>query len=236
MKQNGLFIAIVVVLIIFAGLFFYIRQADMQNERVDAMMEEVSDGQTEDSSEPAVQGTYAVSVEETVVNWEGRKPLLVDYKEAGTLKVSEGSVEVAEDGAVSGSFSFDMESIDTPTTMGNKPPAMLIGHLKSEDFFNVEEFPTAEFEIREVARAEDVETSHAYTVTGDLTIKGITNEITFPALIYMEDGALVAEASTQFDRTLWDIRYGSNNFFDNVGNNLIDDLITIAFKLVAHSE
>jgi polyisoprenoid-binding protein YceI len=74
-----------------------------------------------------------------------------------------------------------------------------------------------------------------YLVRGKLTIKGITNDIEFPAAIYMQKGELHAKATFDLDRTKWDIRYGSNKFFDNLANNVIDDMFTVSFDLTAQT-
>ena len=72
-----------------------------------------------------------------------------------------------------------------------------------------------------------------YKIVGNLTMKGVTNEINFPAKIYLKDGALHAEASFAIDRTKWKITYGSTNFFKSLGDNFIDDMVELAFNIVA---
>ncbi|MFZ5391101.1 MAG: YceI family protein, partial [Patescibacteria group bacterium] len=70
-------------------------------------------------------------------------------------------------------------------------------------------------------------------ITGDLTIKNITKPISFPAVVTNNDGQLKLIADIKLDRTLWDIRYGSDKFFDNLANNVIDDIFTVTLNLTA---
>src|SRR5690606_16449997 len=98
--------------------------------------------------------------------------------------------------------------------------------------FDVVNNPTATFKIKSATMIEDKD--HMYDVSGDLTIKGTTNEISFPATIAMKDGALLAQGEFFFDRTLWDVRFGSTKFFSNLGDNVVDDMIYVSFKLMAN--
>ncbi len=138
---------------------------------------------------------------------------------------------VSEDSAT-GFFTIDMNTLSVGLT-ATKPgkEGALEKHLKTDDFFDVETYPTATFAIKSVTPASEPMT---YTLTGDLTMKGKTNELSFPATIYLNDeGKLIAEASFEFDRTKWDITYNSGNFFQDLGNNLIDDMVAMRLTLVA---
>jgi polyisoprenoid-binding protein YceI len=73
-----------------------------------------------------------------------------------------------------------------------------------------------------------------YDVVGDLTMKGATGEVAFPATIYLDtEGKLHAEARFEFDRTQWGITAGSGSFFDDLADNVIDDMVAVTFSLVA---
>jgi polyisoprenoid-binding protein YceI len=100
----------------------------------------------------------------------------------------------------------------------------LVGHLKSDDFFGVEKFPTSELIITESAPFKNNEA----TVTGKLTIKGITHPVTFKAVkVGTGYTALIT-----VDRTKYDIKYGSGKFFDSLGDKMIYDEFTLDVKLV----
>ena len=106
----------------------------------------------------------------------------------------------------------------------------LTGHLKTEDFFSVEKNPTSKFEITKVTAAG----TDRINVTGNLTIKGITEAITFPATVKKEGNSLVAVAkNVMVNRAKYDIRYGSKSFFNDIGNKAIDDEFELSINLVA---
>ena len=110
----------------------------------------------------------------------------------------------------------------------------LVGHLKSDDFFSVEKFKTATFKIKSVKPlAVAGEGKANQTITGDLTIKGITHEITFPVMVSFKNGKMVAIGEATVDRSKFDVRYGSPSFFENIGDKAIYDDFTLNFKLAA---
>ncbi len=179
------------------------------------------------------QGEYTVDTTDSVVNWAGKKPLISGYTNSGTIKLTEGTITVADDTAT-GSFTIDMETLLVGLT-ATKPgqEGALEGHLKSERWFDVATFPTASFAITAVA-PRDTETFR-YDVTGDLTMKGETNEITFPATIFATaDGTLHVRSETEIDRTRWGLTANSGSFFDNLADNAVDDMVALNFVLVAH--
>lgn len=175
-------------------------------------------------------GTYAVSVSESQVGWEGKKTLIKDYVDTGTLAVKDGSIRILE-GNVTAEIVFDMTSIKAHSTGSGKGESGLERHLKSDDFFSVEAFPTSVFLVERVVPLDNE--AHSYTATGKLTIKGITNEISVPVLLYELDGAVRVDGTALIDRTKWDIRFGSDKFFDNLANNVIDDFFSVSFSVVA---
>lgn len=180
------------------------------------------------------EGTFVVVAEESVVNWAGKKPLIEGYINSGSLAVSEGEITVESDSA-SGSFTVDMNTLsvsETPTKPGAENT--LESHLKGERWFNVAEYPTASFEIVEVTPRDDSAETFVYDVRGNLTMKGETGELSFPAEIYLgDDGLLHAVADFEFDRTKWGITSGSGSFFDGLADNVIDDMVALSFDLVA---
>nr|MDQ3017685.1 YceI family protein [Bacteroidota bacterium] len=105
----------------------------------------------------------------------------------------------------------------------------LEGHLKSPDFFSIESHPTAIFVVKKaVAKGKGV-----YDVTGDLTIKGITNTVTFPTTVNVSGKEVTAKANIKIDRSQYDVRYGSGKFFENLGDKTIYDDFDLAVTLVA---
>ena len=174
--------------------------------------------------------TYVVNADGSTMAWVGEK---VTGKHNGVISLKDGVFSVEGD-KMSGNFTVDMTSIvvkDIP--MDNEYNGKLTGHLKSPDFFSVADHPEAKFEITKVVpyKAKDGEEAN-YKVTGNLTIKGITHEISFPAMITMDGDSFSAKATTSIDRSRWDILYGSGSFFDNLGDKLIYDDFHLEINLV----
>ena len=176
-------------------------------------------------------GTYAFNPEESTIEWTGTKTLVLDYEDRGVVALADGSLTVNGGIPLEGEFVVDMTSISTDLTGNGNPNENLDAHLKSPDFFDVETYPTATFELTGVVSTE---TPGTYTVTGDLTIKGITNTVTFPAQILAHDDVLTVLANIEIDRSKWDVRFGSSSFFDDLGDRVIDDMI--GFSIVLRGE
>lgn len=170
--------------------------------------------------------TYKVDTQKSVLNWNGKK---VTGEHSGTIKLSDG-VLVVDGGKLSGgTFTFDMNSIVNTDLTDAGYNAKFIGHMKSEDFFNTAKFPTSTFKVTKVSPKG----GDAYDITGNMTIKGITNAVTFPATVKMTANSITADGKATLDRTKYDIRYGSKSFFENIGDKAIYDDFTVEMKLVA---
>ncbi len=180
-------------------------------------------------------GTYVINTESSIINWAGKKPLIDGYVNTGTINITEGQVTIGEDGSGSGSLTIDMNTLKVGLT-AKKPDqeTALEGHLKGDRWFNVEKYPTATFAIRDIESVPSEQDNFDFNIIGDLTMKGTTHEVIFPAKVYqMEDGTVSAEAATEIDRTKWDITAGSGSFFDDLADNVIDDMISLSFTLKA---
>jgi polyisoprenoid-binding protein YceI len=229
--MNKGLLAVIVVLIL-VGLFVFVGPSEAPIVEVPG---EQQNGEVLEQAKFSIEnGEYAVVAEKSQLKWAGKKPLVDGYINSGTIDVTEGEVSVSDD-QKSGTFTIDINTLSVSETKA-KPGAesALEEHLKGDGWFNVEEFGTATFEITEISETEDVETSFMYTVSGTLTMKGVTEEVAFPAEVYVdENGDLVAVASFEIDRTLWGITAGSGSFFDDLGDRVISDMIAISFRLVA---
>lgn len=183
------------------------------------------------------EGEYVVQADQSNVTWAGKKPLIDGYVNSGAIAVTVGSISVGTETAT-GEFTVDMNTLsvsDTPTKPGQE--SALEGHLKSEGWFDVATYPEATFVITEVRPRGDSDTTFTYDVTGELTMKGVTDTLSFPATIYQEaDGSVHASANFEFDRTKWGITAGSGSFFDNLADNVIDDMVALSFELVAQKQ
>ncbi|SFZ91918.1 YceI-like domain-containing protein [Flaviramulus basaltis] len=161
-----------------------------------------------------------VKAENSKVVWKGYK---VTGSHEGTIAINSGSLIFEKDKLTGGEFVIDMTSINT-TDLEGEYKGQLDGHLKSDDFFGIEKYPTAKLVFNDVKSTG----KNSYAVTGDLTIKGKTNPVNFTISIYGNK----ATASLKVDRTKYDVRYGSTSFFDNLKDKAIYD----DFDLVADLE
>tara|TARA_R110002073_G_scaffold313380_2_gene485249 strand:+ start:12363 stop:12983 length:621 start_codon:yes stop_codon:yes gene_type:complete len=174
-----------------------------------------------DLSEITLEGN--VDVEASVLYWKGTKPT---GSHNGTVKLKEGSMKVKNGKIKSGEFVIDMTTIKDAD--GSK---RLVGHLSSADFFDVKKFPTSKFVITK-AKKQDGKIS----VTGDLTIKGVTKSITFPATVSETAGVVTFKSETfKVNRANFNVRYGSKSFFGNLKNKFINDMMEMSFEVKVKS-
>jgi len=161
-----------------------------------------------------------VNLESSSVEWVGKK---ITGTHSGTINIQSADLKFSEGELSGGTIVIDMSSIAV-TDLSGGGAKKLAGHLKSDDFFGVEEHPTATLVITEVTKAG---LKNELTVTGDLTIKGQTHAISFPANIDAESGS----AEIFIDRTKYGIKYGSGSFFKNLGDKTIDNQFELRVKL-----
>ncbi|MBI2551649.1 YceI family protein [Candidatus Uhrbacteria bacterium] len=178
-------------------------------------------------------GTFALDTAASVLHWVGRKPAFIDYLDRGTVDLSSGELTLKDGTVTAGTFTIDFTTIAVDSTGKNAGETMLAAHLKSKDFFEVETYPTGTFTLDSIKK---IEGEMLYEVTGNLTVKGITRQVTFPATIYKQGNALRAQAQTQLDRSKWNIKYNSGSFFKNLGEKIIDDQFLLTLDLVALAE
>lgn len=160
-----------------------------------------------------------INVEKSKINWVGKK---LTGEHSGTITFKEGTLVFTKNKLKGGSFTVDMTSINTTDLTGDYKKN-LDGHLKADDFFGVEKHPTAKLDFKLISDNGD----GTYNVTADLTIKGITNPITF--LIAVKGNTAIAKLNV--DRTKYDIKYKSKNFFENLGDNVINDEFELTVNL-----
>lgn len=169
---------------------------------------------------------YKVDTQKSKIEWVGRK---VTGEHKGELKLASGSLNFEGKNFKDGSFVMDMNAMSV-TDLQGEMNGKLLGHLKSEDFFSVDKFSTAEFEVTKITPAG----AGKVNVTGNLTIKGIKKPITFPAALSIKENVVVAVANgVKVDRTSYNIRYGSKSFFESIGDKAIDDDFELNISLVA---
>tara|TARA_R110000787_G_scaffold59922_13_gene135934 strand:- start:38483 stop:39061 length:579 start_codon:yes stop_codon:yes gene_type:complete len=161
-----------------------------------------------------------IKKENSKIVWKGYK---VTGSHEGTINIKSGSLNFNEGILTGGELTIDMTSIIT-TDLEGEYKGKLEGHLKSDDFFGVEKNPTSSLVFTNVKATG----KNSYSITGDLTIKGITNTVTFDLSVYGNK----ATASLKIDRTKFDVKYGSSSFFDGLKDKAIYD----EFDLIADLE
>ena len=168
---------------------------------------------------------YNVNTEESSVEWLGKK---VTGQHNGTVQLQGGRLEMEDGQLVGGIFTMDMSTI-TCLDLSGEYKGKLEGHLKSDDFFGVEKYPTATFVITKTVP----QGPGKYKVIGNMTIKDKTEEVQFTANMDEKDGKVTATATLTIDRSKYDVRYGSGSFFDNLGDKTIYDNFDLTVNLVA---
>ena len=165
---------------------------------------------------------YNVSLEDSSIEWQGFKPT---GSHKGTINLTSGTFTTHEGKIQSGSFVIDMSTIKE-----SEGSARLEGHLKSPDFFDVEKYPSASFEITGLEE-KDGNTM----LSGNLTLKDITNTVTFPVTVSNEADVLsVSSEVFTIDRSKWNVRYGSKSFFDDLKDKFINDDIELKITVKAN--
>ncbi|MBD2715536.1 YceI family protein [Microvirga sp. STR05] len=183
------------------------------------------------SSLKAADKTYKVQPQLSTLGWVGKK---VTGQHDGNVQFKDGSVMVRGNQIVGGTFVVDMNSLKVTDIKDADTNGKLVGHLRSEDFFSIDKNPTATFKITKVATLKKADAAgNNANITGDLTIKGITQSITFPAKTGVKGGLASASGTATIDRTKFDIKYGSKSFFESIGDKAIMDEFTLSFNVVA---
>lgn len=173
--------------------------------------------------------TVKINATESSVKWHAKK---VTGEHNGTINIADGEVVINNNQLTGGSINIDMNSIvnlDLPADYKVK----LEGHLKSDDFFSSAKFKTANLKVKSVSAIANAKAgSDNYNVTADLTIKGITNEITFPAMVVVAKDQVIVNANLDIDRSKYDVRYGSTSFFEGLGDKAIDNVFNVKVRVV----
>lgn len=168
---------------------------------------------------------YAIDTKQSIVTWFGSNALSKG-SHTGYAYLSKGVLMMDKGQLASGTIEVDMNTLaDEKHESENE----LIRHLKSADFFEVEKFPFSGFAITQVAPASD----STINVTGILTMKGVSQPVTFPATIEVKDEIVYANGKLSIDRTLWNVVYKSGKFGIVLADGLISDIILFDVKIVA---
>lgn len=194
---------------------------------------EATTGEAQEVKEVAAATAVAIDAGAEVA-WRGFKTY-VGSEHVGTIGVQEGSFDVADGKVVGGNVVIDMNAIVNTDLEDPGKNGYLVGHLKSPDFFFVDSFPTAVFEIVEVKEVAAEGTNSV--VVGNLTMRGVTNSIEFPASISVENGSVSFDAPTfSIDRTKWGVKFHDSedaSIAESLKEDLIDHNIELTISVTA---
>ncbi len=171
---------------------------------------------------------FEINNAKSKVEWIGRK---VTGAHNGTIDFKAGHLQFNDQFLSGGNFVIDTTSIKILDITDPETNAQFAGHLASDDFFSSEQFPEARMEVVQVEPRE----KGSYYVNGDLTIKGITHPIGFDMQVNQAENSVTVTGKMTIDRTKYNIRFRSGNFFTNLGDNLIYNNFDLNFTLTAEA-
>ena len=175
------------------------------------------------------KAAFEIDTKASKVYWTGKK---VVGEHTGYVSIGSGTVFMENNNVVGADVKMDLNTIVCTDLTDEQWNKKLVGHLKSEDFFSVDKYPVANFEITSIKPGNNNE----HTVNGNLTMKGKTNEISFPAKVTNINGIVKAMGTAKIDRTKWNIQYGSGKFFEGLGDKMIYDEFEITFDITTNAE
>lgn len=169
----------------------------------------------------ATAQTKKINAAKSTVNWVGKK---VTGSHEGTVILKEGSLIFKTKKLKGGTFTVDLSTITVTDLKAGQGKESLEGHLKADDFFGTDKYPTSKLVFKTIADKGN----GTYTVTADLTIKDVTSPVTFDLVVK----ANTATTTFKIDRTKYGIKFKSKNFFENLGDNVINDDFDVTVNLV----
>ncbi|MDD2897647.1 MAG: YceI family protein [Desulfuromonadaceae bacterium] len=176
--------------------------------------------------------TYRIDTEKSVMEWIGRN---INNRHFGRVAIQSGELVIKNSIPASGTVIMDMKSISNMDLQDTTWRDLLIRHLLSDDFFDIHHFETASFRLGGWETQEgSFPQSLTGIATGELTIKDVTRQVSFPAIVAPQtDGGIKAHAAFDIDRTLWNVCYGSGKLFERLGMHLVHDTISLELFIQA---
>ncbi len=169
---------------------------------------------------------FKIQKTSSTVNWTGKKVIGLH---TGSINIADGFIEITDNLIKSGEIQIDMTSIVITDIEDKKTHDDFLAHLKNDDFFAVDKFKIAKLIISDSEKIEN----NKLRVDGTLTIKDISHPVSFIASVEIFTDFLHSLGEIVIDRTMYNIRYSSGKFLQNLGDNLIHDEFVLQFKLIA---
>lgn len=218
-KNKNLFVVASLALIVLTS-------CSAETERTTLETSEPTEIVTEENSNADV---VTINTEESSLTWNGYKAIL-DTEHEGTLDISEGEFLIQDNQLIGGNFTLDISSINVTDLEGGSKDG-LENHLNSDDFFNTAEYPEGSFEITNVTPIQENGATHQ--ISGNLTLKGTTKNITFKSTIQgLDTQEISATADFNIDRQEWDLGAGyDQSIINKAKDNAIQDEIRIRLDI-----
>ena len=178
--------------------------------------------------------TYVIDTDATTLNWKGSK-LANASSHNGVVKVSDGSIEINKNEPKAGKISINLKSIENQDVPIDKGRDKLEGHLKSEDFFNVNKpgNDLAVFTIKSFTK----KAKGSYLAKGDLKLNGVTKPLEVPMTTSIGSKKATANGEITIDRTKWNVTYHAKSFWEKAKDYALDKVIgndiELKFDIVA---
>ncbi len=172
---------------------------------------------------------FILDTDKSYLRWEGKK---ITGSHFGMIQFDSSFVEMTHGKISSGEFALDMTSITCEDIQDSTLNQQLVNHLKRDDFFGVEKYPSTHLNIKICIPNPTAKKGQPnYTFIADLTIKDSTHTITFPAELSLNDKGMTGTAEFDFDRTKYGIHFNSFKYFPDIADKMIDDMVNIKGKL-----
>lgn len=222
-KKTALILPAFALLLIGAGCSQSMPSDTNTEEPVRTTESVVMEEETNTTTAPQ-DGEFALNTEASVVTWRGAKKIGGAHE--GTIAISQGTLLFEAGKLTSGTVVIDMDSLKSTDLEGDMA-ASLETHLKSADFFDVETYKEATFEIGSVTYTSETTAD----VAGTLTLHGVSNPVTLSTTLEQQDETWIATAAVTLDRTLWNVNFGSGSIFKELGDAVINDEMEIEFTV-----
>ena len=180
---------------------------------------------------PVAATVYKLQSQLSTLGWEGKA---VTHGHNGTMQFASGELTGTGAQLTGGTVIVDMKTLKATDIKDADNNAKFVGHMSGNDFFSVEKYPTATFKIVSVTpiKGAAADANNA-TIAGDMTIRDVTQRISFPAKVGVKNGSAAASGTVTIDRTKYGLKYGSKSFFDSIGDKAIYDDFTLNFNVIA---
>ncbi len=179
----------------------------------------------------ASDDTYLVDKDRSTLGWKGCKDAGCHN---GTIQIKEGTLAVDKNDLIAGSFTVDMKTIVDLDLKDIKENDKLVADISSDNFFDVKKYPTTKFEITASEKLKEMDAAgNNYLIKGNLTIKDVTRNISFPAKITIDQKEFLAKAKFSINRSEFNLKYGKGKLFKGIGDKIIHNPIEFNIDLVA---